>query len=62
MWASHKGEDDQPNEQAKKSAACATLGKYTSLGCWFMFEFLGLFVSSALGMQVLLCIEWVKCK
>jgi len=27
-----------------------------------MFEFLGLFVSSALGMQVLLCIEWVKCK
>jgi hypothetical protein len=30
---------------------------YTSFGCWFMFEFLGLSVSSALGMQVLLCID-----
>jgi hypothetical protein len=27
-----------------------------------LFEFLGLSVSSALGMQILLCIEWVKYK
>jgi len=27
-----------------------------------MFEFFDLFVSSALGMQILLCIEWEKCK
>jgi hypothetical protein len=27
-----------------------------------LFEFLGLSVSSALGMQKLLCIEWVKYK
>lgn len=27
-----------------------------------LFEFLGLNVSSALGMQILLCIEWVKYK
>jgi len=46
------------DQQAKKSAACATLRKYTSFGCWLMFEFFGVrVVSSALKMQILLCTE-----
>ena len=46
----------------KKAPLARRLGNHTSFGCWFMFEFFDLFVSSALGMQVLLCIEWEKCK
>jgi hypothetical protein len=47
----------------KKRRLRDALKNHTSFGCWFMFEFSGVRdVSSALGMQVLLCIEYMKCK